>query len=312
MQNMNVKNQGITLIALVITIVILLILAGVSISMLTGQNGILNRAAAAKEKTGIVQEEETEKLQRYEETINQYIPNKDGGNPSGSSGLSDYQTNDTKPYLPDTTKFEKVAGTDLSTGLVMKEKATGSEYVWVEVPKTTVFTTALNITEFTDDDYTKIENDLHTYTSDYREGTSYSDVYYVDSTAGWFADSNAYDTAKKRMLRSVYENGGFWVGRYEAGIETNRTSSGTATAMPISKENLYPYNYVTRTQAKVLIEQVESGSYTSSLMFGVQWDLVLKYIETKKVATVTDIKTKLNSNSTPIGNYYTSLYPKIF
>ena len=38
-------------------------------------------------------------------------------------------------------------------------------------------------------------------------------------------------------------------------------------------------------------------------MFGVQWDLVLKYIQMKKEATVTDIKTKLNSNSTPIGNY---------
>lgn len=45
------KNQGITLIALVITIIVLLILAGISISMLTGQNGILNRAQEAKEKT---------------------------------------------------------------------------------------------------------------------------------------------------------------------------------------------------------------------------------------------------------------------
>ena len=190
----------------------------------------------------------------------------------------------------------------------MKEKATGSEYVWVEVPKTTVFTTALNITEFTDDDYAKIENDLHEYTKDYRNGTDYSDVYYADSTTGWFTDSTAYDTAKKKMLKSVYQNGGFWVGRYEAGIETNRTYSETTTAVPLSKENLYPYTYVTRTQAKVLAEQVESGSYTSSLMFGVQWDLVLKYIETKKVATVTDIKTKLNSNSISIGSYSDSLW----
>ncbi len=108
------------------------------------------------------------------------------------------------------------------------------------------------------------------------------------------------------MLRSVYQNGGFWVGRYEAGIEINRTSSGIATTTPLSKENLYPYTYVTRTQAKVLADKVESGSYTSSLMFGVQWDLVLKYIETKKLTTVLDIKTRLSSNSIPIGNYYTS------
>ncbi len=49
------KNTGITLIALVVTIIVLLILAGVSISMLTGQNGILNRASEAKEKTEDVQ-----------------------------------------------------------------------------------------------------------------------------------------------------------------------------------------------------------------------------------------------------------------
>ena len=38
-----IKNKGITLIALVVTIIVLLILAGVSISMLTGENGILKR-----------------------------------------------------------------------------------------------------------------------------------------------------------------------------------------------------------------------------------------------------------------------------
>ena len=53
------KNKGITLIALVVTIIILLILAGISISMLTGQNGILNRAAEAKEKTQVANEKET-------------------------------------------------------------------------------------------------------------------------------------------------------------------------------------------------------------------------------------------------------------
>ena len=41
------KNGGITLIALVITIIVLLILAGVSIAMISGENGILNRASAS-------------------------------------------------------------------------------------------------------------------------------------------------------------------------------------------------------------------------------------------------------------------------
>lgn len=46
-----IKNKGITLIALVITIIVLLILAGISINMLSGENGILSRAVESKDKT---------------------------------------------------------------------------------------------------------------------------------------------------------------------------------------------------------------------------------------------------------------------
>ena len=56
------RNKGITLIALVVTIIVLLILAGISISMLTGQNGILNRASEAKNLNGIAQNGELVKL----------------------------------------------------------------------------------------------------------------------------------------------------------------------------------------------------------------------------------------------------------
>ena len=62
MKNRKMQEKGITLIALVVTIIVLLILAGISISMLTGQNGILNRASEAQEKTGTAQTEELVKL----------------------------------------------------------------------------------------------------------------------------------------------------------------------------------------------------------------------------------------------------------
>ena len=53
------RNQrGITLIALVITIIVLLILAGVSIAMLTGDNGILNRATDSVAATNIAEDRE--------------------------------------------------------------------------------------------------------------------------------------------------------------------------------------------------------------------------------------------------------------
>ncbi len=59
---MKQNNKGITLIALVITIIVLLILAGVSIAMLTGENGILNQAQEAKTQTEYKSAEEKVKL----------------------------------------------------------------------------------------------------------------------------------------------------------------------------------------------------------------------------------------------------------
>ena len=60
------ENKGITLIALVITIIVLLILAGVAIAMLSGENGILRKAAEAKTKTEESQKAEQATLIDYE------------------------------------------------------------------------------------------------------------------------------------------------------------------------------------------------------------------------------------------------------
>ena len=69
------KNRGITLIALVVTVIVILVLAGVSISMLTGENGILNRTAEAKEKTNDSQDLEYLKLKATEALMDYYQKN---------------------------------------------------------------------------------------------------------------------------------------------------------------------------------------------------------------------------------------------
>ena len=203
-------------------------------------------------------------------------------------------------YLP--KGFEQVEGTTLENGLTIQDSK-GNQYVWVEVPMTdeVYLTAGLNIKDFSNDEYTKIETDLHTYTNDYRDGTSYKDEYYSDAVTG--LTSAQYIELKQKMLKSVYQNGGFYVGKYETGIEdapkTSGSSSTAPTEMPVIKQNAYPYNNVTCSQAQTLASNMESGNYTSSLMFGVQWDLVLKYLETKGTAQA-DLKT----NSTNWGNYY--------
>ena len=74
------KNDGITLIALVITIIVLLVLAGISISMLTGNNGIITKAGEAAKRTNQSKVDEEEKLNEIEEYINDAIERVDRSN----------------------------------------------------------------------------------------------------------------------------------------------------------------------------------------------------------------------------------------
>ena len=219
-----------------------------------------------------------------------------GGSQTVSSGTTTGGT-----YLP--KGFRQVSGTTLEKGLTIQDSQ-GNQYVWVEVPKTKeVYPTAgLEITEFTEDKYTAIETDLHTYTNDYRNGTKYTDTYYSDTGL----TSEQYTQLKQKMLKSVYQNGGFYIGKYETGTETARTSGSSSTAptdTPVIKQNVYPYNSVTCRQAQTLASNMEHGDRTTSLMFGVQWDLTLKYLETKGTSQA-DLKT----DSTSWGNYYNNAW----
>ena len=208
-----------------------------------------------------------------------------------------------EPYMP--TGFTHVEGTSIDNGYTVQDSK-GNQFVWVEVPKTVnVYKTAgLNITEFTADAYTKIENDLHTYTSVYREDR-YTDEWTTQNVTG--LTSEQYTELKQKMLKSIYKNEGFYIGKYETGIEDAPRTTGSATTMPtetpVIKQNAYPYNYVTSSQAQTLASGFASNlnGYTSSLLFGVQWDLTLKYLETKGAT-----QAELNESSTNWGNYYTS------
>ena len=336
------RNKGITLIALVVTIIVLLILAGISISMLTGENGILNRASEAKQKTGTEQTEELVKLSvtdaltqglgsltdaNLKTSLNNNIgagkyeisgdatsgwtvtvngkefkidsTGKIGGTTSGGGSVGTLPTGvGTTPYLPNGT-FSKKEG-DLSTGLVIKD-SNDNEYVWVEVP-TTIYSDSkynTNGTPSSADDWEKIRDCLKAYTSDY-SSSSYKDTN---------TDGTTYSDDYKNMLKSIYTNGGFWIGRYEAGLEEGKSPRTSYVAIAesdkaVTKPNMYPYNYVTRDEAQTLAERMNYDGVTSSLIYGVQWDLVLKYFETKEP----DQKSNLTSNSTTIGNYYNSAF----
>ena len=115
------EKSGITLIALVITIIVLLILAGVSIAMLTGDNGILAQAKEAKEVTEEAEKKEIKDLAQIE--ANMHLNN------------YEYVTADNiKVLVPAGYTVMKEEGEKISDGIVIVD-ARGNEYVWIPCTK---------------------------------------------------------------------------------------------------------------------------------------------------------------------------------
>lgn len=185
----------------------------------------------------------------------------------------------------------------ISNGLVIKQDATGDEYVWIKVPKEILKNRVEDI---------QIEEALKEYTKEYRQ-QGYDDVWYN----GCGLDEIKYNELKSKMLQSIKTNGGFYIGRYEAGLVNAKTSGNTSetadsiqvtNGLPVSQIDKYPYNYITCNQAQNLVQKLEIGNYSKSLMFGIQWDLVCKFLETTQAKTIEQM-TKQNGD---IGNYLES------
>ena len=216
--------------------------------------------------------------------------------------------NEDTAYVPEGFQVSETLGENtVQDGLVIKNATTGNSYVWIKVPKS-IYKTATSNT-----DYKNIEKDMQEYAKDYGDA-NYSDEWY-DGCG--IADKNKYDEQKHKMLSSVYDKGGFWVGQYEAGVEkakiSGQSSEGvdslvSTNGLPESQEDKYPYNWVTCSQAQQLASKVgEKENADTSLMFGIQWDLVLKYIEESNAKT----KEQLKEDSGSWGNYTDSEFTVI-
>ncbi len=97
------------------------------------------------------------------------------------------------------------------------------------------------------------------------------------------------------------------LGTEESSLKLGRTESSaridnvSTAPKAISQKDAIPYNYVTCSEAQKLAkEMTPDSSKTSSLLFGIQWDLVCKYLEVKSDLNETDI----NTDSQKWGNYY--------
>ena len=285
------SNKGITLIALVITIIVLLILAGVSIAMLTGQNGILTQAQNAKNRTEEAKGEEENRLNEYNNIINNYV---NGGTTTGGDeeqavvgqivpvgGGNKPYTNNGTAIIPE--GFAIVPGLDnVGEGLVISDVAndtenTGNQFVWVPVE---------NFSEFKRYDFQNNKELSNNYTEESGDGV----------TTG---------TEAQDMYKSVNDNKGFYIGRYEAGKDK------TDATKAVSQKGVNVYNGIkwgnsmtdetggAVEKARNFDTQSGHTNVTSTLVYGVQWDAVMRWL-----SRGTEEEQGWLTNSNGKGNYY--------
>ena len=155
------KQKGITLIALVVTIVVLLILAGVSINALFGDSGIINKAKDAQNKMDQAVENDQKGINELSNWLDSKINGNSGGNTTGGNTTGD-DTPTEKPLITDSSltsndrttsesstviakdkkenqvvvpggfKISEASGESVEQGIVIEDKE-GNQFVWVPV-----------------------------------------------------------------------------------------------------------------------------------------------------------------------------------
>ena len=269
-------NQGITLVALVVTIVVLLILSSVSLNLVLGDNGIIVKAKEAAETTAAAQEKEAMERNLLEKELENSLSTPAveptdgvkiptgfyyvGGTKASGIVISDNK-NDKNKY-----RNQKVVGTDLL----------GNQYVWI--PCTTDSSssdlqyarTEWGVEVDGDDNSRAIKDEL-TLTD---ASVTYSDA---DTANGINADVSKEIVAQiKAEKASVAQYGGYYIGRYEVG-----RNSDTA----VVKYNQTPYASITWSTAYGLAKKIITNSEVNSyLCSSYAWDTAVNFIQNNSTA----------------------------
>ena len=269
-------NQGITLVALVVTIVVLLILSSVSLNLVLGDNGIIVKAKEAAETTAAAQEKEAMERNLLEKELENSLSTPAveptdgvkiptgfyyvGGTKASGIVISDNK-NDKNKY-----RNQKVVGTDLL----------GNQYVWI--PCTTDSTSSKLQYARTEwgvevdgaDNSRAIKDELTLTDS----SVTYSDA---DTANGINADVSKEIVAQiKAEKTSVAKYGGYYIGRYEVG-----KNGDTA----VVKYNQTPYASITWSTAYGLAKQIITNSEaTSYLCSSYAWDTAVNFIQNNSTA----------------------------
>ena len=299
------KDKGITLIALVITIIILLILAGISISALTNQ-GLFKNAKAAQNATEKAEAEQGQRLNEYEDEINKYLENEDEHTKAFKEKVGKVLSTTDNTEIKDAKNnkivvpagFKIVEGaTTVDKGIVIEdvtETATkGSQFVWIPVGT------------ITKADGTSVEINLNRYTFDSNGIPTAQDSNVINSYYQELETSSKGNATAKSITNfknSVVQNGGYYIGRYEARTATARNATGNALTQITEKGTENVYNYVTQLQAAQLSQNMyNSDKFTSDLINSYAWDTAIVFIQNCGTNTKYSIQNSLNTSLAQTG-----------
>ena len=309
----NRQERGITLIALVVTIVVLLILAGVSISLVLNNNGVINKSKDARDQYAEAQTNEEKQLNEVSDWIDTKVGDTTGG---GSAGGSDYDPASDGVPIPEGYYYvggTKAKGIVISDNVADKELDKGKENVrrdlagnqWVWVPVETpssLYTTVdagVALDGSTGVKTTKYTNSaiisgqtrgLPGDTNGYREPDILTDSGIDDTnyaTAGFSSLANMAETMKsdyEEMIASLEKYKGFYIGRYE--LTANGEKTG-ATQICVNGVNWY-------TLYKNCTTLASGSKVKTRMIWGLQWDATCKWLDNSGFSI---------TNPTAWGNY---------
>ena len=344
----NKSEQGITLVALVITVIIIIILATVAINFAFGNNGLITRAEQARDFYANDTKYTEESMSNVESYLEGMLPggSEDGGDepetPPEKSEVAEAIENNTQ--FTDTTTIKddldnpvtipggfhlaEDSGTKVEEGIVIEDnKENHNQFVWIPVGEYNVTQTIEAITE-SDSQDGKLINELTR-----RQWGTEADVeqvptpitgdevaagydgyqYHYGEGATQDKDGNPISPVETNIdafKTSATTKGGFYIGRYEQGTGN------------VCKAGVDSYVSVTRDTAKTQAEAMYSGNTdikaTTELISSYAWDTALNFIcqtntDGYELATTTD-ETKANigtDNKTQTGKYEADKYSNI-
>ena len=295
------EEKGITLVALVVTIIVLIILAGVTLNIVLDNDGIINKAKQVADDYENAQREEQELLGQIEKYLNPPIP--DGyvassvpGENIVSSGLVIYEGDEPvteknhEESMLNRNQYVWIPVDDINS-MVMCSSNTGESIcnlVYDEETNTLECTnpehasTATDLVGrlYTSTSTTDGDNTIYSYTMDFtkKDQTYDSNGYHEPNTVSSDASNSLTIEQLKSdftaMAKSVAKNGGFYISRYEVGGNGESKKNQKVLTAASSDGS----NYLGANMWYGLYNTIRKIDENKQMIWGCQYDQVIKFI----------------------------------